>query len=388
MKNKKAFKISLLFLFIVSSILLTGCSPEAKLKSAFARQRDIISYDSESQISLEINDRDINEPYASLIKSMKDVFNGTEITISNLYASNSKESNKKTDFSMKYNKQHEENLDVIINNFAFELWTNKNKEEDNKNITQILRFPLFVGNKLDNKKYLYMDHNKIYEFLKKNDIIDVDFNDKIQDWTQKSQPKLNDVLVQYFLNIDLNVEEVDKESRIYKLSFSDEEVKDLVRNFYEYLFNNEDFVEILNEYVEIVNSNLTDDKDAISFEGIKEMVNENIDNITNMQLLGEEGIEMEFVISKFGFITSVKTKIDILINLKEFFISEDKEDQGIKNEINLFDNLEATGIVNIKLKSYTSINNINSSKIKIEQPNINKENSISILDFFTINNNI
>lgn len=141
------------------------------------------------------------------------------------------------------------------------------------------------------------------------------------------------------------------------------EYMDTVMNMQNFKLNQDvDEKEIKEEVAEVTDS-LEDNMGKF-----KEEFNKFMEKTKDINILGKDGISIEYTVNKAGYIVETKGILDFRIDLEEIAKTMEEKPEDMK------------GLLSFKIDFNTKNKNINSKDIKINLPKLNKENSIDFLE--------
>lgn len=356
MKNFKT-KITALTLSALMAFSFTGCSnPKSDIQNALKNSTKITSAESKTNIKLSLN-MDMNSKDESELKAIGLDFKNLSLSFDSKFTQDKNKSSKS-----------ESNINLNLMNLAlnFKAFAD-NKIDDNKVCHQkiYVEIPsiianLTLGNMYSNVKYMYLntdelntkegltnkDTAKSVESLTKfsksfsaflNNYVDVTDKKLITKKDQKSPIILNGK---------------SKEATSYEIKLSDSELKNFLKSYINSKDVNTDFLALLSTL-----SKNTNEKSAeASYKEFKENFNKNYNKLP--RVLGDKGLVIDFSIAD-GYI--VKTKLNIN------FAKTDEESKKVSDAGTLL--------------MTTTYSKINDDSIKVSTPEINKNNSINLLDY-------
>ncbi|WP_125152533.1 cell wall-binding repeat-containing protein [Clostridium rectalis] len=242
------------------------------------------------------------------------------------------------------------------------------------------------------KKYMVISSDGLNKFITSEDDININ-KDKLEGIIKDFSPKLEKLALKFISNYHPNIDMIKKlgnaktsdgrEATCYKLNINNDTLKSLIS----YTGNNtlnfiqdKDVVDFIKSYINacIEISSKNKDADKATFE--KEFsnflsnmpstslsFNKVLDCINSLDILGNEGIEITYYLSDKGIVLSEDGSIDFKLDLGK-----------LNNIINDKDSKDIKGVVFMKIMYTNNTTNINGD-IKVNVPEVNKENSI---DYF------
>ena len=374
MKNVK--RISVLSILLAIALVFTGCTNgELKLYNAFLKSQEIESMESESELTFKLEGENLPEEMEVMLKEVSDVLNGLKINLNEKMVQNEDKTAAKV--------QIDTGIDMGGIKTDLSIWMDANITEENPEINYIIKMPQMImamlGEDMAGKEYIAYDYNDALE----TSGMDINY-EELMEWSKEMEPMLTNFLKENVKNFESNVKMVESKGKrvvdqevfdIYELRLKDESFKMLLRNFGNEFMENEDMNKFMVEYMEMVFSLMESQNVENSEEMKKEIENikgeinkelpnmkENFNEFMNMldeiTILGEEGIVMEYAINKDGYIVGEKGSINLMLDLEV---------------------LGLEGVVKLTINSNSKNFNINGD-VKIEMPELNKENTINLGD--------
>lgn len=371
-------KVSILTLVLALALFFTGCTNgELQIYNAFLKSQDILSMESDTNISFKLSGEGLSEENQVMLEEMAEMLNSSKISMNQKMVQNKDKTIAKAKMDM--------GIDMAGVKTDMELWVTADMSKDVPEILEVFKLPQMLmasfGEENQNKEYIVYDINELMESQEAG----IDFAE-IMDWSKEMQPKLTEFLKEYAENFDSGVKMVEyKGSRalnnqvvnIYELKLNDKSFKKFMRYSVNNLIEDENVMKFMTEYMDIVLSTVEvseDEKQELNKEmdkmqeelpNIKEGFNKLMDEMDEFKILGDEGIVIEYAINKDGYIVSEKGSMDISLNLKD--ISAKLKEEEMK------------GIVKLKIEFDTKVSNINQG-LEIEMPKLTEQNSFKITD--------
>lgn len=398
----KSIKRILMLVLIVSiTISLAGCTdPDAELYKALEKMEEISSLESQTQIDFEITGEGFEGTNKKEIEEFSKLLNNLTINLKQKSLENKQQTNGQveSEIGIDLGEMVTYFNGIPINlgdlNLDIKVWADVDLEEPR--LKSIIQLPSILkglmGAEGFNKEYIVYDIGKIMKLENE----DLDFKEIIE-----SQQEFQLKMIQFskeiqkelkpnFKILDLKEEkQVNGEKiKVYQLKLDDATLKELIKEFTHNALENDVTRDFLIDYIKLYVDNMITmglDKEISEeeIEEIKEKVEEIEDDLEeNMEkakeefdkfikdfkdinILGKEGIVIEYSVNKDGYIIEINGITDIRLNLEE--IARFTEQTP-----------EIKGILNLRINYNTKNTNINSKNIKINFPDINEENSIQI----------
>jgi len=243
---------------------------------------------------------------------------------------------------------------------------------DEFKILQIVKVPQMLSLFLPelNKEYLVYDFAETMKLAKEE--IDLDDLIKTQkEFQTKTLKFIKDIQKDFkpgFKIVSLKESKtIDKEKvKVYEMKLDDKTLKELTKLMGDHILNNETFVEFLEGYSKSADDKLSTEEIEVELSKLKDDFHKFMDKFKDIQILGDEGIKIQYAVNKQGYIVEQIANYDFEFNLKDVFNTEEEALSKGKVKFNM----------NYSTKNY----NINSKDITVEMPKVNKEDTINILD--------
>lgn len=380
-KNMEGFlmkKVSILTLVLALALFFTGCTNgELQIYNAFLKSQDILSMESRTDISFKLSGEGLSEENQVMLDEASKMLNSSKISMNQKMVQNKDKTIAKAKMDM--------GIDMDGVKTDMELWVTADMSKDTPEILEVFKLPQMLmasfGEENQNKEYIVYDFNELMEMQE----AEIDYA-KIMDWSKEMQPKLTEFLKEYAKNFDSGIKVVESKGSktvnnqvvdIYELKLNDESFKSLMRYSVNNLIEDENVMKFMTEYMDIVLSTVEvseEEKQELNKEidkmkgelpNIKEGFNKFMDEMNEFNVLGDEGIVIEYAINKDGYIISEKGFMDISLNLKDISSKLNEE--------------EMKGIVKLKIEFDTKVSKINEG-LKIEMPKLTEENSFNLTD--------
>lgn len=383
-------KVSILALVLAIALFFTGCTNgELKLYNAFLKSQDIMSMESNTNLSFKLEGEGLSEDNQVMLEEAIKVVNSSKVTMNQKVKQNKDKTEVKAQVDM--------GIDMAGVKTDMQVWVDVDMSKDVPKIVEVIKMPQMLmstlGKENESKEYILYDINEVL------DMQEGEINYKeLMNWSKEMQPKITDFLENYAKSFDsgikmmeykgnraLNNEVVD----VYELKLDDESFKNLMRYSVNNFMENKDMMKFMNEYMDMVvgmmdstkGENVEAKKEMMKeFENIekelpvmKEKFNKFMDDFDKVKVLGNEGIVIEYAINKDGYIVSEKGSINLSIDLATMESKVNELNKaGVKAPV-------MKGIVKLKIEFDTKNSNINKD-VKIEMPKLTDANSLKISD--------
>lgn len=391
-------KVSILALVLAIALFFTGCTNgELKLYNAFLKSQDIMSMESNTNLSFKLEGEGLSEDNQVMLEEAIKVVNSSKITMNQKVKQNKDKTEVKAQVDM--------GIDMAGVKTDMQVWVDVDMSKDIPKIVEIIKMPQMLmsilGKENASKEYILYDINEVLD-MKEGEI-----NYKeLMNWSKEMQPKVTDFLGNYAKSFDSNIKMVESKGKktvnnevvdVYELKLDDASFKNLIRYSVNNFMENKDMMKFMNEYMNMVvgmmdstkGENVEAKKEMMKeFENIgkelpvmKEKFNKFMDKFDKVKVLGNEGIVIEYAINKDGYIVSEKGSINLSIDLATM---ESKVNELNKAEVKAKVKAKVKapvmkGIVKLKIEFDTKNSNINKD-VKIEMPKLTDANSLKFSD--------
>jgi copper amine oxidase-like protein len=380
---KRFKKLSLVLVLILIASIFTGCSKEEKgLLDAFMKNQEILSFESDMNLEFDLSASGLLEEEQVIFDDVAKVVNDLSLHMKQKTLSNEEQTKARAQMD----------LDVKLDGTNFEsyIWVDADFDDENPVFKEIFKLPsllrAMMPSPANTKEYIVLDleeMNQAYEDMG----TPVDYSE-IMDLAMKYQEKFVEAFERYSKNYDSDISVVTKlddkvidgESvDIYQVKFDNDSFKEFLKYTTISILQDKEMALLFQEYMaEIINlSGEPMTEEDIDFTSdIPQLIKdakEFFETLENLEILGEEGIVINYGVNKDGFIVSEEGEMDLLIDTKSIMeLSSDELEEGIEKT--------STPIFNIKISYDNKMENINND-IEIVLPELTEENSI---DFETL----
>ncbi|GAA0180097.1 hypothetical protein SH2C18_28490 [Clostridium sediminicola] len=388
-------KFKKLVLLCVSALLsiglLSGCSTDGlALYGAMNKYNAMDTCEMKSSISVNLSATNLSASESQMMQQILPMVNGSKIDVT----TKSKTNKDKTSSQAKMNINLKSG-NTQIPAINADLWVNANLSDKKPVISEIIRMPQQYQQALG-KEYLYFDFNELSELTGSNqpdfsEVMDMslDLQKKLSDFTDKFIKQYNpDVKINKIGGQYLTQNGKPEYVTLYELRLNDRTFKDLIRYTSNNLLQNEDAIAFAMDYMKIVLKASALPNDEIE-KTIKEMeadlknykaelpellksVNDALDKLENVTLLGPNGITVKYGVNEDGYIINEAGTAEFVIDLPNI-MALNKKLSTEKTSTSM-----PTGVYTLRLDFNTEINNIN-NPVEITFPSLNSENSVSYI---------
>lgn len=388
-KTKKIVALGLTSLMSVS--LLAGCSVNGlALYGAFSKSQAVKYRETKSDISLNVSATNLSTEEQQ-INAYLPLINSSKLSISTKSNTNDDKtaSQAEADVSMMV-------AGTSINSTA---WVNADFSQGKNIVKEIVKMPdiLSAQPEFKGKEYFVMD---LSQLSNTPGAVQLDYS-KLEQFTKTFEPKLygfaDSYVKQYNPNLNI-ITKLDSKSievfgksqnvNVYELKLDDKTFKELikytVKNFGD---NKEAVIAFLKDYLLAVDSltqsmgqpsnlNIQELINSLSKElpGIIDQVNQGLNTIDNVKLLGDKGIDIQYAVNNDGYIVNEKGTVQFVFDfnaIRELSKNANSTDKGTMPDY--------TGLYTITVDFNNDIN-ILTTPAEIVFPETNSSNSISYFD--------
>ena len=407
MKTRLTKGISVLLVTALIAILFSGCSlSEKKLYDAFMKTKEIESIETKSKISAKVDIKGLSEEEQLEAEKMISMINNSSIEII--------QKAKMEEDNLKEKAQSDININLAGVEMKSGVWIDADITGDKFEFTEIIKLPkmmmLSAFPNSEGKDYIVLNSEELNKSQKEtNPGMDlVDFSKNIQ----KFQPKVEDFFKTYIENFDFDEKLVDYKGKeddlkVYEVELDNDTFKDFVQYSIESAIENEELDTLIEEYfklvlnmgnsmedlseverqqMETVINDLTNSFNDEQKEKMLDKIDEFFESIEDIEIIGEDGIKIEYKINEDGYIVAQDWDIHITINQQN--IEEELKNVEKLNSLNKLYKTEQPNkeqidkepvIIDIKLNITNETLQINED-IDFEFPEITEENSMSYME--------
>ena len=371
MKMKKFISICLI---VIMAILPISCGEkELSLREVFENTAKMTSFESANDITLDINFEGVDIPKEDMavFSAFKNIKVAT--TTKAVVSSDQKES------QIFMNVKPE----IMGMSYSIDMWSDVRMDANDPILKAIIAPPAILTMAMEGKQYITMDFTSFLS-LQDNNIYPSD----------EQMRKINEILSKmedkYDPDFDIYTKEgnkqVDDETfSMYRMKFDNQKLDEIIRyTLTNYAANDEvltDLKELLTIIGEIIKDPFPEDEFNKLFEEYKKQATDNsselskmLDRIRDLNLLGEKGIDIEYLVNKDGIIAGTNTILDLAFNMKSLheFISTFDDSIPLEKEM---ENAVIKATVTVASKT-TNIN----GNVEIDIPEVTEENSYDLTE--------
>jgi hypothetical protein len=370
---KKVKQLALLGVgLIISTSLFAGCQTDGLgLLTAFEKSQTITSSESQTNISVNVSATNLSQEEHQSLDSLLP-FN-TNISVDTKMNENQAKTASQT--------QEDINLNLGITQISTSLWSNEDFTGDKPVIQEIIKIPQVLNNYLPPAL-----HGKDYLVLNAADISSdqatpqIDYK-KLLSFTTEFQPKLLDFIGKYAKQFNPKITYINKsqQGNVYELQLNDASLKSLIRYTLNNLAENTDAIRFVTDYLSDIQSVYgiadTTQLKTLAANSPEELasLNKTLDSLNSVQILGSDGIKIDYTVNNQGYIVNEDGNAQFLVNLPTIIKLANTQEPGISSAT------DPTGIYTINLGFNTDITNINEN-MPITFPQVNATNSANYND--------
>ncbi|AFV03507.1 hypothetical protein UNSWDHB_133 [Dehalobacter sp. UNSWDHB] len=371
-RKKTALILTVLFVFIV---VLAGCTQnQLAIFNAYMKMQDVASMQQHMTMSLQMSGTGFDQADQEQIDSVAEMLN-----------------NAKLDVVLKMNCNEEKTIaklqadcNVIASglNINMPFWVDEDFSGKTPKLIEVFKIPQIAAAYLP-PGYAGKPYMVINPFDAKNtDLKNMDVTNLIKlqsDLQKKSTDFLNSYVQRFNPNIDVVSESANDGlgSQKYTIKLNDAQLKEFIRYAMNNFAKDKEASNFLNDYFTIIAqySELSDSSSefgSIDEESLTEF-NSVMDQLNDVPILGDKGIELTYTISSEGYITHENGSINLKLDMAALnkLMNDTVGGEEIQSDV--------TGILNLTFNYDTDITNIN-VPVDIQMPELNSSNSFSYLD--------
>lgn len=374
---KKAKKSILVFALMIIPMILSGCSVnERALGRALMNNSKIERVENKTSLKLNLEHTRLNQEELNTFKLVNDVLKDLEVEIGQKTITNKAKDKvlSEMDFNVTFKGVE----------YPFKVFLDMDMSGNNVKMREVISLPESIREMANKelgedvlKEYIDYDVMALMEEMDMEEEFKTSLNEskKINKTFYKEDGDLAKNFFKDFKpEVDFNLEKgnsnLNGESiTTYKVRLNDENTKKLFAYFMDYMLNDDTMKTLVMESMkESMKAMKEIDPDYNIEEYEKEMkmgmeiMKEVIESI---KLIGDRGLNLEYGVNRSGFIVSTKGDLNFNFDLKNIYP-------------------ESKGSVNFNLIFNSENKNINSKDLKVEFPQLTKENSISFVELMNI----
>ena len=395
--------LSLVLIFALALTLAACASANTNLYKACKNMQEVTAIETDTEMTFNLSGQGLTEMDAMELKQIANVVNSVKLNIKDKSVRNEEATSARAESQI--------NIDFMGMTIPLKGWSHI--DLDKSEMVMISKLPeMFLGmlgsslesdmeSPLAGKEYIVNDISA----MMKAEGEEIDLEEMLE-FQREFQAKLIKFMdeIEDELKLDSKIIKVEEESevdgekvKIYRLKLNDESLREVAKGTVNYVLESktsrEFLVEYMKEYIDTIKKmslqdetskedlrELEEDMEDLERDLIedpdklRERFNQFMDKYENIDLLGEEGINILYSVNKEGYIVEKDGVLDFRIDLAQLAEFKDKGD----GEENLFSDVEMKGIVNFKINFKSNNSNINSEDLIVTLPEVTRENSINM----------
>lgn len=379
--------LSLLLVFALAISLVACTSSNTDLYTSFKNMQDVDAIETDTDISFKLEGEDLGYLESAILDQAASFLNNMNLNIKNKSIGDKDNTKAKSESEINIELKSAA-LNMII---PLKLWSDIDLEASNMktiiNIPSQILGDIIHANAMESEKENILLGKKyiIYDMAKAMELDDSNLNYKeMIEFQKQFRPKLIEFMedAQKALKLDSNIiklkeeKQVDGEKlKLYSINLNDRSLRKVVTDLVNYTLENQATKEFM---IEDELSNLEADLDS-NIEKIKSEFHKFMEKYKDLQILGEEGINVIYSVNKDGYIIEEDGVMDFNVNLGEIVKLKQSEE---KDSISYL--MPPKGKIKFKINYNSSNTNINSRDLNIELPEITEKNSIDIKELIDI----
>jgi hypothetical protein len=343
--------------------MFSGCrTNEADLLEAILKTYNATSMETKSTLSVNFDIKgETKSPFDEVLNYLK--------AVNNITVTANQKVNRSSD-DTKINSQMDVNVNFGGISADFSVWVDALMNEESTKFVETIKVPriataAFPG-KFKGKEYFTMDYSDLTQenfmlqtfnpaYLTKN--LTSELTSFLKEYSKQFDPGFG--YVESNEDVVINGESLN----LYTLKLSDKTSKEFIRYFLNNFLDNKDAIAFLKGRAQLfMGVNMSQEEFDAAFKmfemqipEIKENINKELDKMDSINIFGDKGFNVDFLVNKDGYIVKEKCNIELNIN------------ENLGQEINVDINIES---------DMTKIN----QEVKIEYPKINSANSVSFAE--------
>lgn len=383
---RKHAQLLLIPVLLVITSLFTACGQEDKeLADAFIKNQEILSLESTNDIIVNLGAEGLDEESQVIFDTIAHQINGMKLSLKQKSVTNKNQTIARSQIDAKATLEDED--------YSSSIWVDMNMDSDKFALKEVFKLPSDLMSLIlnaEDKEYIVLDYDNMNEFIAgmEQDMPEQMNLDRTMDIAMKYQKRFTNAFIDYIKNYSFNDSFVtrlrdqdDNENKIkyYQVKFDNHSFKKFLKYTITSILEDENIIPLFEEYMdEIMAASGEELSEEISIFGESKKMVESakrfFDAIEDLQILGEDGIDIIFGVNSDGYIVSEAGKIDLIIDTKQ--IMDLMPVSAQENEL-----LEAMTMPTFEVSILydNKINNINQD-LEITMPIITQENSIDYID--------
>jgi hypothetical protein len=381
---------------LMSTTVLTGCSTDGMaLYNALMKSQDVKTMETETNLSLNISATNMSPQEEQMMAMVLPVINDTKISVLTKVNQNEDKTAAKvqSDLSMNIGQMP---VDMSV-------WVESDISGEKPVIKEVIKMPsIFTAQApapFAGKEYMVMD---LSEMPSTPGAPVMDYS-KLTQFSKEFQPKLVEFFAKYAEQYNPGSVKITKLGQgkritpyyygaidIYELKLNDKTFKELIRYTVNNFAENKEAISFIKDYMlsvmsvmglpeqEVTAAKLQIEKAFVDFEiGLPTLIkniNDGLDKIENVKLIGDNGITVKYAVDNKGYIIYEEGNVEFVIDLPAL-----AKLSGITTPVDG----QPTGIYTINLKFSNDIRKIN-RLVEIELPQLNEANSFNYIDLLNI----
>ena len=246
-------KTWILALVLALSMIFTGCTnDEVRLYNALMKSQDIISMESDTDITFNLDSEGFSEEGQQIIQEIASTLNNSEVNIYQKMIQNEEKTAAKVQ------------MDTALNfdgmKMDMKAWVDTDMSGDTPKIVEVIKMPQILMKEISpedqQKEYIVYDIVDMATL----DQEEIDFND-LMNFSKEMQPKIMKFMKDYHKNFDPGFKIASYKGKktvkgrplsIYEIKLDDESFKELIRYMINDAMDNECSIKFLEEYMNLV----------------------------------------------------------------------------------------------------------------------------------------
>lgn len=417
---KRMKLINILVILSSVSMLLMGCNTnEMKVFNGLINQNNMTSYESDTSVNMNVNVTGLSEEEELEVQQLLYMINNSGVELHQKMERNEDQTKIKA----------ETNLDMNLAGMAMNtsIWVDSDITKDEIAIKEIFQLPAMMKMGMPesyrNKEYFVIDFADMNNSMEEEIISEELLKESIE-LSKEFQPIVEEFLKGYAKDFNFKKdiisyegkEKIDGETvKVYEMKFDDETFKDFLQYAAHTFVESDSTENFMREYFRIITefADNIDVEDEIEKEDMTQALNEMLyifsedsredvlssidsffDTIENLNILGEEGLVINYkidtndnIVNTNGVVHLSISQNDIMnIQMQQYYTEEELAFTPEVSEVEEEASMEDV-IIDIKLEFNQDIYNINED-IDIQLPELTEENSISYMDILKMEQEI
>lgn len=374
-----SFIVAIAMMVFVFPISVANAQTKTLL-DALLKTNMATSGESNGKLNLTFKAEGLSEQEKQDFAGISEILNNLQVSFNAKVSGNSNGTVSRQYFKMSAN--------VMGMPYGGELWSDVNLTGKTPVVKEIVRSPQLFTMMLPSQyvnKYMLLDFQQINKMPEmKDELGSMDFG-KMLSGNQELQQLILTFIEKYSSQLNSSYSFITEDGNVYKVKIDDAEFKDIIRKVVNLTAKNEVIQDLIRDFMltEMKNSGASTEEinstkaemeqlfTTIESQEFLDEFNQTMDNLKDVKILGDKGIDITYTIDENGYVISTKGDIEIVADMAKL----SKAFGEITNESSL------SGTYTVGL--HYEVNNLNiNGKVNIILPTLTSTNSFNYLELF------